>query len=251
MAITDKLTAIADAIRGKTGKTDALTLDQMATEIAGIQAGGGDELFVSYITGQMTEYSNSDITTLGEGAFACNNKITSVNLPNVTTIPRFTFYRCTKLVNCDLSNMTTVREGAFQQTGFTSLYLPKLTTASGDNCFAGMSSLTEATFPSLIYVPRMCFDYNTALEKLDLHVATGIDHNVNRNNTKFTTLIIRTPTVCNASNSQILANNCFANGTAFVYVPSNLVDSYKSATNWSKYADQIRAIEDYPEITGG
>ena len=41
MALTDKLVAIADAIRGKTGKTDALTLDQMATEIAGIQTGGG------------------------------------------------------------------------------------------------------------------------------------------------------------------------------------------------------------------
>ena len=41
MALTDKLTAIADAIRGKTGKSDGLTLDQMATEIAGIEAGGG------------------------------------------------------------------------------------------------------------------------------------------------------------------------------------------------------------------
>lgn len=42
MALTDKLTNIADAVRGKTGKTDTLTLDQMATEIAGIGAGGGN-----------------------------------------------------------------------------------------------------------------------------------------------------------------------------------------------------------------
>lgn len=41
MALIDKLTAIADAIRGKTGKTDEMTLDQMATEIAGITGGGG------------------------------------------------------------------------------------------------------------------------------------------------------------------------------------------------------------------
>ena len=41
MALTEKLTAIADAIRGKTGKTDGLTLDQMPGEIAGIQGGGG------------------------------------------------------------------------------------------------------------------------------------------------------------------------------------------------------------------
>lgn len=36
MAITDKLTAIADAIRAKTGKTDSLTLDEMVTEISSI-----------------------------------------------------------------------------------------------------------------------------------------------------------------------------------------------------------------------
>lgn len=36
MSINAKMTAIADAIRGKTGKIDALTLDQMAVEIGGI-----------------------------------------------------------------------------------------------------------------------------------------------------------------------------------------------------------------------
>ena len=42
MALTDKLTALGDAIRSKTGKTEKLTLDQMATEIADIQTGGGE-----------------------------------------------------------------------------------------------------------------------------------------------------------------------------------------------------------------
>lgn len=41
MALTDKLKSIADAIRGKTGKTDGLTLDQMPGEIEGIETGGG------------------------------------------------------------------------------------------------------------------------------------------------------------------------------------------------------------------
>lgn len=42
MALTDKLTAIGDAIREKTGKSDLLTLDQMPTEIRAIKTGGGD-----------------------------------------------------------------------------------------------------------------------------------------------------------------------------------------------------------------
>lgn len=42
MAIKAKLSAVADAIRSKTGKTDLMTLDQMPEEIASIQTGGND-----------------------------------------------------------------------------------------------------------------------------------------------------------------------------------------------------------------
>ena len=41
MALIEKLTAIADSIRAKTGGTDSLTLDAMAEAIASIAAGGG------------------------------------------------------------------------------------------------------------------------------------------------------------------------------------------------------------------
>lgn len=36
-------------------------------------------------------------------------------------------------------------------------------------------------------------------------------------------------------------------GTAYIYVPASQVDAYKADANWSAYADQIRAIEDYPD----
>ncbi len=58
MALTDKLTAIADAIRTKTGSTEKLTLAQMPTEIAAIQAGdGGAELVYE------TEFSVGEVLT--------------------------------------------------------------------------------------------------------------------------------------------------------------------------------------------
>ena len=41
MALTNKLKAIADAIRTKTGSTEKLTLDGMASAIANISTGGG------------------------------------------------------------------------------------------------------------------------------------------------------------------------------------------------------------------
>ena len=40
MALTDKLTAIGDAIRSKTGGSDLLTLDEMPQEIQSIQTSG-------------------------------------------------------------------------------------------------------------------------------------------------------------------------------------------------------------------
>ena len=36
-----------------------------------------------------------------------------------------------------------------------------------------------------------------------------------------------------------------ASGAGYIYVPAALVDSYKVATNWSTYAAQFRALEDY------
>lgn len=51
MSVNSKLTAIAEAIRGKTGKADPLTLEQMATEIEGIEAGGIPENARLYYVG--------------------------------------------------------------------------------------------------------------------------------------------------------------------------------------------------------
>lgn len=44
MALTDKLTAIANAIRSKTGETGKMTLDQMPIKIGGIETGEGVDL---------------------------------------------------------------------------------------------------------------------------------------------------------------------------------------------------------------
>ena len=64
-------------------------------------------------------------------------------------------------------------------------------------------------------------------------------------------VIIRSPAVCTMSTSNAFKSTPIASGTGYVYVPAALVDSYKAATNWSVYADQIRAIEAYPDICGG
>ena len=58
MALTEKLTAIGDAIREKTETTELLTLDGMAAAIAGIETGGG----AAYTSG---EIKLSEAKTIG------------------------------------------------------------------------------------------------------------------------------------------------------------------------------------------
>lgn len=50
MALTEKLSAIGQAIRDMTGKTEMLTLDAMPGEIRSIEGGGGSSADVRYVT---------------------------------------------------------------------------------------------------------------------------------------------------------------------------------------------------------
>ena len=59
MALTDKLSAIGNAIRAKTGKSDLLSLDAMPAEIASIQTGGSGGNFVETIKSYDYEFTGS------------------------------------------------------------------------------------------------------------------------------------------------------------------------------------------------
>ena len=71
------------------------------------------------------------------------------------------------------------------------------------------------------------------------------------NDSSIKTLIIRNYNlVCILKNENALWNTPIANGTGYIYVPAALINSYKTANNWSTYSSQFRAIEDYPDICG-
>ena len=60
-----------------------------------------------------------------------------------------------------------------------------------------------------------------------------------------TALILRTEAIPTLQDLNTIQNTPINTGTGYIYVPSALVDSYKSATNWSTYATQFRALEDW------
>ena len=88
----------------------------------------------------------------------------------------------------------------------------------GEQAFHNCSKLTSVSFPK----------------------ATSIGIKAFYNCSKLTTIYVgtNTSTVCTLSNTTAFSR---CTNLTNIYVPESLVDSYKSATNWSSYADKIKA----------
>ena len=64
--------------------------------------------------------------------------------------------------------------------------------------------------------------------------------------TNLTKVIINRQDVFKMTATSFFANTPIASGTGYVYVPDNMVETYKSATNWSDYSSQIKGMSELP-----
>lgn len=152
-------------------------------------------------------------------------------------------------VNTDVPNDRSI-ENSIVTRSITTYTNEKISTVGGQ-AFYGCSKLTTVHLPNVEAIGSNGFRNCSALVRVDLGVeARAINANTFNGCSKLVELIIRYNNVCTLGASTSLASTAIANGTGYVYVPSAMVDRYKSATNWSAHASQIRAIEDYPEVCG-
>lgn len=113
--------------------------------------------------------------------------------------------------------------------------------------FYNCTALTSVNFPNVTSVGTASFRKCTSLAKADFGSCVAFSSNIFQNCSKLSALILRDVAAV-SSLSGNLSGTLIASGTGYIYVPRALVDSYKAATNWSTYAAQIRAIEDYPGV---
>lgn len=213
------------------------------------EAGGGSDVDGAIVDGTISgEYKNDQIEKIAYGRFYSAKNLTGVSFPNVTTMAGYGFRGCTNLKSIDMPNLTTISGYDFYQVGATEIYLPKLNNVVAYSF--GSTSAKKIILPSLKTATAYGFR-SSQVETMDFTALTSIPANGLYECTKLTHLILRADAVCKLGNISGLGGTPIASGTGYIYVPASLVDSYKAATNWSTYADQIRAIEDYPEITGG
>lgn len=110
------------------------------------------------------------------------------------------------------------------------------------------AALKKVVFGSVTKMANHVFASDTGLKIADFHKITSIGDNAFAWCSNFDTLILRGSTLCTLGGSSVFRDTPIASGTGYIYVPAVLVDSYKTASRWSTYAAQIRAIEDYPEV---
>lgn len=242
------LIAIGDAIRAKTGGTEALTVPSgMVDAIAGIETGGSGG-GVDYIellwnaNAEPFEYSNANITSLGiasngstpfsnrEGFFS-NSKLQKIDLPNLETISSvglFLYCEYLKEVN-----------------------LPKLTTITGSQTFANCSRLTKICLPKFEKTTSgiRTLGYCSNLQNVQLPSCTELNTRFFANSSNLQAVVLAGPTVVTLADTaeKVFESTPILSGDGVfrIFVPDDLVETYKTATNWSAIASTINSLSVY------
>lgn len=150
--------------------------------------------------------------------------ITKINNSNIKKLGKLAFGQCVELVSVELTKVT----------------------VGDSNAFSRCTKLTQVKLPSATYIGWGMCEYCEALQFVDLSANVTIEEYCFDSCSALKAVILRNVNnVCTLKGVSSFRNSGIATGIGYIYVPSALVDSYKAATNWSTYAAQFRALEDY------
>ena len=222
-------------------KGDAFRSCNDLTEVSFPNATSIGTYAFSYCSG-LTEVSFPNATSIGNGAFDHCSSLTEVSIPNATSICEFAFNSCSNLTSVSFPNATSIGGHAFDScSNLTSVSFPNVTSI-GNSAFESCSNLTSVDIPNATSIDNYAFFSCSNLTSVSFPNATSIGYGVFSNCSGLTTVYVGTNTskVCTLSSTDAFSN---CTNLTNIYVPYSLVDSYKSAINWSNYADKIQPYE--------
>lgn len=246
-----------------------------------------ENTIIEYTNDRVTKLGNSKFCTnqslvtvnfanveeVGDRCFSGCAKLANVNMPKVKTVMGYAFnstlitgdspifqsietfggnnafWSCSNLGDVNMPNIVTgIAQNTFNGSGLTSFRADNLicaTTANaGSTAFSGCTKLEYVHFDKLQIVGTQWFNGCKALKKAEFNSVTTFRGYAFQGCSALETLIIRTPDVVATIDSNMFYSITF---TGIVYVPDELVEQYKVATNWSVYAEQIKPLSEYVE----
>ena len=175
-----------------------------------------DNILNEYLAGTKTKITKEDlkeITEIRDFAFY-GAPITEVEFTkDLKILGQYAFFK-TQLLTINLDGITQVSQYAFCYNPFTELVLPSSITTMGQRCFENCKQLKKITIECTRLSPYM-FQHATALEEI----------------------------ICLLETPPTIYTTTFTGTTCPIKVRADLVEKYKSATNWTTVADRIVAYE--------
>lgn len=196
-----------------------------------------------YNCAELTYVDVPSVESIGYGAFYHCNKLTTINCPNLKTVGSQAFTGCGELTNINVPLLETMSGAPFQECHkITEINMPMLTDMGYG--FSYCTGLIKAILPKITNVPSLGFRDCTSLKMLDFSNLTSIGGDYNDKAfvgcTALDTIILRGNTICEIGDTTFDGysedeNTPFAVGGTggTVYVPEALIESYKTAENWS------------------
>ena len=216
---SETLDDIADAINAKTGGSSAMTPAEMVTAIGSI-SGGGEWTTDGLASG--TEPNGDLVITIAAFRSAAFWGAKNLGKVRVTS-------------GSDIGGANAFRESSITE------FVGHFTHAiRASNFFYSCQSLSKIVIPKATYFENsMCYGCYR-LETADIGGGTINRGAIFQYCKKLQTIIIRGTTLCTLSNVSNLGNTPFAGTgntglTGTLYVPASLVESYKTASNWSTF----------------
>ena len=181
-------------------------------------------------------------TSVGSYAFKGCTSLTQVSLPVCSYIGDQTFYNCMSLTQISLPVCSYIGEYGFGTCPLTQISLP-MCEYIGKNTFYYCTSLTQVSLPVCSYIGGNAFYNCKSLTQISLPVCNYISNYAFENCSSLSIITIGYSGICSLYNSKVFSKTQITSSTGSIYVPTSLVDAYKSATNWSYFSTQIFPIE--------
>ena len=146
-----------------------------------------------------------------------------------------------EIINLD-NSASFVASFAFQNNTIKTVNL-LYATSVGYKAFYGCQELSQVSLPMCSYIGDYAFYQCTSLSQLSLPVCSSIGTYAFGFCTLLSIITLGYSSVCSLAVSDAFNYTPIASGKGSIYVPTSLVDSYKSATIWSYFSTQIFPIE--------